>query len=126
MPYTADAHSWVFYLTGKLSEKANEIFTSVENGEDVMFVSVIALAECLYLYEKGKISLNVKDLLNRFEISSNFIPVSFNFEVLKLLSTIKISEIHDRIIVATTKLLNSKLITKDEEIRKSGLVETVW
>ncbi|RLI85755.1 MAG: type II toxin-antitoxin system VapC family toxin, partial [Candidatus Altiarchaeales archaeon] len=33
---------------------------------------------------------------------------------------------HDRVIVATAKLLNAKLITKDEEIKESGLVEVVW
>ena len=126
MPYVADAHSWVYYLTGKLSRKANGVFISVENGEDVMYVSTIALAECLYLSNKGKISLDVKELFNKFEISLNFIPVSFNFEVVKLLPSIKIKELHDRIIVATSKLLNAKLITKDREIRNSGLVETIW
>jgi len=126
MPYVADAHSWVHYLTGNLSGKADKTFISVENGEDVMYVPTIALAECFYLSERGKISLAIKELLNRFEISLNFIPVSFNFEVLKLLPTIKITEIHDRIIVATSKLLNAKLITDDEEIINSGLVETVW
>ncbi len=126
MPYVADAHSWVYYLTGKLSKKADEIFTSVENGEDVIYVPTIALAECLYLSDKGKISLDMKELLTKFKISLNFIPVSFNFEVLKILPTIKMTELHDRIIVATSKLLNSKLITKDEEIKNSGLIETIW
>lgn len=126
MPYVADAHSWVHYLTGKLPVKADEVFTSVENGEDAIYVPTIALPECLYLSEKGKISLDVKELVNKFEISLNFIPVSFNFEILKLLPTIKIKELHDKIIVATSKLLNSKLITKDREIKESELVETVW
>ena len=105
MPYVADAHSWVYYLTGKLSKKADKIFTSVENGGDVIYVPTVALAECLYLSDKRKISVDAKHLLNKFEISLNFIP---------------------RIIVATSKLLNAKLITKDEEITKFGLVETVW
>lgn len=126
MPYVADAHSWVHYLTGNLSKNPDDVFTSVENGEDVIYVPTIALAECLYLLEKGKISLDIKELLNKFEVSLNFIPVSFTFEVVKLLPTIKITEIHDRIIVATSKLLNAKLITDDEEIINSGLVETVW
>lgn len=33
---------------------------------------------------------------------------------------------HDRILVATAKLLNAALITKDEEIIKSKVVRTIW
>jgi len=51
---------------------------------------------------------------------------SFNFQVVKLLSEIMLKELHDRIIVATAKLLNAKLITKDKEIRESRIVEVVW
>jgi len=35
-------------------------------------------------------------------------------------------ELHGGVIVATAKLLGTVLITKDEEIRASGLVETPW
>jgi len=70
--------------------------------------------------------IKFSNLLNKIEMSGNFLPVSFNFQVMKLMSEIKVNEIHDRVIVATAKILNAKLITKDKEIRKSGIVETVW
>ncbi len=73
-----------------------------------------------------KIELDFEELVEKIEISSNFIPVSFNFQVVKLLSEISLRELHDRIIVATAKLLNAKLITRDKEIRNSGIVEVVW
>lgn len=76
--------------------------------------------------ENKKIDLDFNELLERIEISSNFIPASFNFQVVKLLPEIKLSELHDRIIVATAKLLNAKLITKDREIIESRFVEVVW
>jgi len=78
------------------------------------------------LVENKKIDLDFNELLERIEISSNFIPASFNFQVVKLLPEIKLSELHDRIIVATAKLLNAKLITKDREIIESRFVEVVW
>ncbi len=84
------------------------------------------MAECLYLAESKKIDLNFEELLKKIEISSNFVPVSFNFQVVKLLPNINLKELHDRVIVATAKLLNAKLITKDKEIRESGIVEVVW
>ena len=78
------------------------------------------------MVENKKIDLDFNELLERIEISSNFIPASFNFQVVKLLPEIKLSELHDRIIVATAKLLNAKLITKDREIIESRFVEVVW
>jgi PIN domain nuclease of toxin-antitoxin system len=45
---------------------------------------------------------------------------------MKLLPEIELKELHDRIIVATAKILNAKLITKDRRIRESEIVETVW
>jgi predicted nucleic acid-binding protein len=126
MFYVADTHSWVFYLLNKLPEKANDAFKSVEKGENIMFVPTIALAECIYLIESKKIALNLKELFIKFETGGNFIPVSLNFEIIKEVSKIKLEEIHDRIIVATARLLDAKLVTKDSDIVNSKLVETVW
>ncbi len=116
----------VFYLLGKLTKRADEAFSSVEKGEDTTFVPTIALAECIYLIESGKISLSLEQLFDKFQISNNFVPVPMNLEIVKELPKLKIPEMHDRIIVATAKLLKSKVVTKDEEIRESGFVETVW
>ena len=126
MFYVADTHAWVFYLLNKLPAKANNAFKSVEKGESIMFVPTIALAECIYLIEGKKIDLNLKELFIKFETGGNFVPVSLDFEIIKEISKIKLEELHDRIIVATAKLLDAKLITKDSDIKDSKLVETVW
>ncbi|RLA83361.1 MAG: hypothetical protein DRG31_06275 [Deltaproteobacteria bacterium] len=99
---------------------------SAENGESIIFIPTIVLAECLYLVENGKIELSFNDLIKKLEISNNFVPTSFNFQILKLLPKIELKELHDRVIVATAKLLNAKLITKDKEIIDSGIVEVIW
>ena len=38
----------------------------------------------------------------------------------------KIPEMHDKIIVATAKILNASIITKDEEITNSGYAKVIW
>ncbi len=55
----------------------------------------------------------------------NFVPASLNLQVIRLLPHIRLKELHDRIIVATAKILNATLITKDEEIKNSKIVETI-
>jgi PIN domain nuclease of toxin-antitoxin system len=83
------------------------------------------LAECLYLLEKGNIELDFDELLRRSEMSKNFIPAYFNFSVMKILPEIGLKELHDRVIIATAKMLNAKLLTKDRKIREAGIVEVV-
>ena len=84
------------------------------------------LAECFYLVEKGKIDFNFDDLLKKIEMGKNFISKSLDFQVITLLPEIKIGELHDRIIVATAKILNARLITRDRKIKEAEIVEIVW
>ena len=124
--FVADTHAWVYYLLDRLPRKANEIFKSVEDFEDIMLVPAIALSECVHLVETNRIKVGYRGLFSRFEDANNFVVVPLDFEIVKMLPGIKLSELHDRIIVATAKSLNAVLITKDKEIAKSGLVKTAW
>lgn len=101
--YVADTHAWVYYLLNKLPRAANQVFTSTENGKDVMFVPTIALGECVYL-----------------------IVVPLTFDITKTLPNINLKELHDKMIAATAKFLGATLITKDKEIRDSNIVKTIW
>ena len=77
------------------------------------------------MVEHGKIELDFDDLPGRIAMSRNFIPASLNFNVLQMLPEIPLNVLHDRIIVATAKILDARLITKDKLIRESGLVEVL-
>ena len=124
--YVADTHAWIYYLLNKLPAKSNSIFASVERGEDFIVVPTIALSECIHLIESKRITVTFEDIFSRFEKGSNFLVVPLNFEITKFLPSIKIKELHDKIIVATTKFISATLITKDKDIIKSKLVNTVW
>ena len=51
----------------------------------------------------------------------------FDEQVLRALEDVRMRELHDRIIVATAQVLRAEaLITKDEEIRRSGIMATIW
>ena len=51
---------------------------------------------------------------------------SIDFSITKLVPSIKLSELHDRIIVATVKYYDAVLLTRDREIIESKLVKTEW
>jgi PIN domain nuclease of toxin-antitoxin system len=126
MLFVTDTHPLVWYVLGELPERVDEIFKLAEAGKSSIFIPTIVLAECLYLVEEGKIELDFENLLERLELSSNFVPASFNFHVMRLLPEIRLKELHDRIIIATAITLNAQLITKDKGIRESGMVNVVW
>lgn len=126
MFYVADTHAWIFYLLDRLPEKVDEVFSQAEHGRVVIFVPTIALAECVYLVEKRKIALDVGELFSKLRIGGNFIPASLTLEVVERFPMIPLSEIHDRIIAATAQTLEAKVLTKDEHIVSSGIVETIW
>jgi len=126
MFYVADTHAWVFYLLDRLPEGANGAFLQAELGRVVVFVPTIALAESVYLVEKGKIALDVSELFSKLRIGGNFIPASLTLEVVERIPAIPLTEIHDRIIVATAQALEAKVLTKDEHIVGCDIVETIW
>jgi len=52
---------------------------------------------------------------------------SFSEDVLSLFEETKASEIHDKIIISTARVLRARaLIAKDEELRNLGEVKTLW
>jgi PIN domain nuclease of toxin-antitoxin system len=51
------------------------------------------------------------------------LPVAAAFQEIPLQS---LRDPWDRLITATTKSLDLPLVTRDEKIRDSGLVETIW
>lgn len=126
MIFVADTHALVKYLLGILPKKADDVFRSSEKGETAIFIPTIVLAECYYLIQDKTIELDFEELIRRIETSDNFSVAPFTFEILKLFPAIGIKEIHDKIIVATAKHLNAAVITRDEAIKKSGLLEVVW
>ena len=77
--------------------------------------------------EKKRVKIDYEGLLNRIESSSNFEIYPLDMHVLKTARSVRaIPELHDRIIVATARLLEARVLTNDEDVQKSGLVETVW
>ena len=129
MYHVTDTHSLIWYLTedNKLGKKAFSIFDKADRGEAIIIVPTIVLSEMIYICEKKRAGLEVKDVIHKIKNSLNYIPYNLDIETLEKLITIKnIPEMHDRIITAIALLTGSVLITKDKEIIKSKTVETIW
>ncbi len=129
MTYVTDTHPLFWFLTNnkRLSSNARILFEEAETGESSIIVPSIVLAELMYLFEKQNLRDKFKEVLKRIEIALNYEVCSLDTEVIDISSKIiSVKEIHDRIIIATAKLLDCPLITKDEEITNSKEVECIW
>lgn len=127
--FIADTHSlaWYFTRSVKLGQKALQAFRDSLLGKGIIVVPTIVLAEIMDISEKKRIKVDYEELLERIESSSNFEIYPLDIEVLRTARSITaVPELHDRIIVATAKLLDARLLTNDENVQKSGVVEVIW
>jgi PIN domain nuclease of toxin-antitoxin system len=81
--------------------------------------------EILYLLEKNNLSFRFIQVLNEIRIRG-FLVYPLDLEIISqsLFICPKI-EMHNRIIIATAKLFNAYLLSKDKEIKKV-YSKTIW
>jgi PIN domain nuclease of toxin-antitoxin system len=129
MNFVADTHAllWWFTNSPRISPKTSEIFEKCENGEHIIFVPSIVIAEALSIFDKKRVSFDFKTLFKKINDSDNFRLIALDYPILKKMVSLKdIPELHDKIIVATAKHLNLPIITKDETLQNFTAVETIW
>jgi PIN domain nuclease of toxin-antitoxin system len=130
--FIVDTHALVWHLEGKqtLGRKAKAV---IDSPSSELVLPVIALAEAVFIVEKGRTSIpGVSDLLNDVLNDPRIEIYPLNVEILQeSLTLAAIPEMHDRLIVATGIYLQSlgetvKIITKDNEIILASLLPVVW
>lgn len=129
MNFVTDTHALLWWFTNnpKISTAVSEIFEKCENGENIIFVPSIVIAEALSIFDKKRVSFDFKNLFKKINASDNFRLIALDYPVLKKMVSLKdIPELHDKIIVATAKYLNLPIITKDETLQNFATVETIW
>jgi PIN domain nuclease of toxin-antitoxin system len=110
----------------KLSQKARAIFNACERGEAVIIIPAIVLLECIDVFDKKKVNLNFEEIVLKILQANNFIFSEINWSLILEVNKVKgLKDLHDRIIVATAKIFDAFLISKDRMI-KNFYKRTVW
>ena len=129
MNFVADTHAllWWFTNSPRISSKASEIFEKCENGENIIFIPSIVIAESLSIFDKKRVSFNFKNLLKKIHTSENFVLIALDYPILQKMVALKeVTELHDKIIVSTAKYLKLPIITKDKILQKLPSIKTIW
>lgn len=127
--YIVDTHALVWFLekNPRLSENAKSALTDT-NAQIIL--PTIVLTEVIFLYAKKKTSVNLSTVLSQVANSSNCIVYPLDEEVVSRIPTD--INIHDAIIAATGLVFKDlmgqdvAIVTKDELIRRSNLIRTIW
>ena len=125
---TIDTHTLVWYIdeasNWKLTKRAINIIDDAEKNS-IIYVSAISLMEVIDLAEKGRISISFQKVLSAIKTNDAYIVIPVSDDLINTAISLKGLEIHDRLIVATAIMTNSVLVSKDREIRATGL-NVVW
>lgn len=127
--YIVDTHALVWFLekNSRLSDNAK---TALTDANTQIILPTIVLTEVIFLYAKKKTSINLSAVLSQVANSSNCIVYPLDEEVVSRIPTGV--NIHDAIIVATGLVFKDlmghdvAIVTKDELIKQSNLIRTVW
>jgi len=124
-----DTHIWIWWVneSPRLTERQKQIIN--ENQANGLGISIISCWEVAKLVEKKRLllSMPVEDWLEKASAYPGIKVLNLNIPI--LVESTKLIGFHndpaDQIIVATTKVNNSKLLTADGKILKYSGVETL-
>lgn len=128
----ADTHTALWYLFGdpRLSAPAmTYIGQAAASGRKVV-LSVISLAEILYLIEKNRLPLDayskLRQALGAFDYVIDEAPLTAGIvEAMRQIPRADIPDMPDRLVAATAVYFGVPVISRDGRIRASAL-QTIW
>jgi PIN domain nuclease of toxin-antitoxin system len=130
--YLLDTHALIWHLEGNglLGTAAKSV---IDSPDSEMILPVIALAEAMFVVEKGRSAIpHVEDLVNDVMNDARIEIYPLTTGILnESIGLTAIPEIHDRLIVATGVYLQTlgetvEILTKDNEIIISSLLPVRW
>jgi PIN domain nuclease of toxin-antitoxin system len=128
----ADSHAVLWYTqgSGRLSERAATALTEAE-ATDCVIVSVVSLLDLWYVTQSTKAltEAEVGEVRATIVSSPAFLLQPIDLAIVDNTTAIPrdvLADPWDRFIVATARALSLSLVTRDQAIRDSALVPTIW
>lgn len=80
----------------------------------------------MYLAEKNRIPITLNEMINHLNSKSCYSIVEFSLDILRAAEKIQFYELHDRLILATAKLLGTPVISSDQKFTEVKDIEVIW
>jgi PIN domain nuclease of toxin-antitoxin system len=111
----------------KLGLRAKQAMKTVEAGAGEAWVPAAVVAELVLLRELGRIDIGLPHLRTAMEQAPGlrFLPLDLRqLDEFAALGVLR--DPFDRLIVAASRVMEAKLVTRDTALEEQGLVQTVW
>lgn len=132
MYFVTDTHPllWSLFATERLSPRAYSAFEETSKGTHTIYIPAVVLAELMQVVERRCSSarlLEFMEALRSLRSAGNYLFLPLMPETVIATSTlVDIPDMVDRLIIAEARRLRTPLITCDQEIIASGLVDVTW
>jgi PIN domain nuclease of toxin-antitoxin system len=126
--YVLDTHAFVFALhaTRKLGRRARSALKRVDLGRDEALVPAPVVAEVLLLRERRRGTTGIPEVKAALAVTRwRFLPLDLD-QLERFADLAVLVDPFDRLIVAAALCTDAKLISSDQRISESGLVDVVW
>ena len=127
--YIVDTHTLFWYVRypHQLSPAADAVFRLAAAGLARIIVPAIVVAEFYYLTQKSGSPITPSTLFAYINQSTEFVFSELGQAQLEGMEQIAdVPEMHDRLISAEALVYQAPVISKDEALRTSGLVDIIW
>ena len=126
-----DTHALVFHAAGggKLGPKAASFFARCEQRNAILYVPGAVIWECALLARVARINLRRTVRVFFDDLFSNpaYQPLDVTPEQIYLADGLRFNrDPFDALICAAARSVDLALITRDGDIRGSGVVKTIW
>lgn len=129
--YVTDTHALALHARPKpsrLGKQARRIFQDADLGRSLIYVPSVVLWEIWKMLADGKIELTLRfdHWCRELDRSEGFEIRPLGWEAVDEARRFPFRDPFDCLIAGTATHLGMPLITKDEAISNSGLIETIW
>jgi PIN domain nuclease of toxin-antitoxin system len=126
-----DTHPLLFHAaaTTKLGRRAAEHFAACETRHALIYVPAVVIWECTLLARAGRANLrrSVRAFFDDLFSNPAYQPYDLTAEQLFVADESRINrDPFDALVCAAARALDLPLITRDGDIRSSGLVKVLW
>ena len=80
----------------------------------------------MYLAEKSRIPITLDEIFQALDSKECYSIVDFDVDILRESEKVLFYELHDRLILATAKLLGTPIISSDRKFKTVKDIEVIW
>ena len=128
--YLLDTNAIIRHLSNdaKIGNKAKKLIIESENSSKYipLYISVISLMEIMYLAEKKRIPLTLREMIKSIRSKVCYQIIDLDTEILLAAEKISFYELHDRLILGTASYLGVPILSSDREFKKVKEIKIIW